>query len=228
MKKILLSILLIAIPLQLIIAQRENARCYMGANIGMDFLQLNTMTGIVNGVANQPMALISQFLVDPLSISEESFLVSDKDSFYLIASSYQGGTKDITYSEVDWLVTNANVRETVLTPLNFAADLKGDEVLCVNALGSYNVQISTGTGSNAVTKFTWNFGDGSPLITEDNLNQLSYSQTHRFAKIGKYQVMITPYKADGSILIDKIKTLEVRVSPCVMPVNPNIHTFNNN
>lgn len=523
MRKILLGILLIVIPLQLILAQRENARWYMGVNTGMDFLQLNTMTGTVNGVANQSIPLVPQPLKGPINTGEGCFSISDKDGnfmfasdgitvyngplstnimengtgltghpsstqsgviiprpkhkdrFYIIASDYQGGTKGITYSEVDWSVTNANGRGTVLnknTPLNFGgvysmavsyegvsayphangidywivnrtgryffvwlatengigpapvakydmgyspgnpssanaiglgflkfsmdgkyivntcwngsvltsdivlakfdnsdgridistmvtkrlpfantgwffgvefspnnkylyfttlfhnntqgdlwripiteplslnwelvqnksiaignigigpdnklycvggsggasdngftgngrhlliipnpddvvldkyyipqyflagtsnrysmpnfiysffgADLKGDEVLCVNALGSYSVQISTGTGPNAVTKFTWNFGDGSPLITEDNLNQLSYSQTHRFAKIGKYQVTITPYKADGSILTDKIKTLEVRVSPCVMPVNPNIHTFNNN
>ena len=109
----------------------------------------------------------------------------------------------------------------------FGAELKGDEVVCPNFEAEYSVQISTGTGPNAVTKFTWNFGDGSPLITKDNLIELSYAEKHKYTQTGKYQVTVTPYKADGSELSDKVQTLEVKVAPCVISVNPNIHTFNN-
>lgn len=522
MKKILICINLLLIIGQYAIAQRENSRWYMGYSTGMDFMNLNNMTGTVNGVANQTIPLVPAPLKGPISTAEGCFSISDKDGnfmfasdgitvyngplstnimengtgltghpsstqsgviiprpghkdrYYIIASDYQGGTKGITYSEVDWSVTNANGRGTILnknTPLNFGgiypmttsyegvaayphangkdywvvnrtgmyffvwlvtengidpspvakysvgynpggtssanaiglgfvkfsmdgkyiaqtcwngnvhsdifiakfdnrtgiidvssiatrrlplygagwlfgiefspnnkylyfttlfhynvhgdlwripitepltvnwelvqdksivignigigpdnklycvggsanqppsggytgvsrhlliipnpddvtldkylipnyflagtgqlyslpnfvysffgAELKGDKVTCVNHNASYSVQISAGTGPNAVTKFTWNFGDGSPLVTEDNLNQLSYSQTHKYSQTGRYKISVTPYKADGTIVTDKIQTLEVRVSACMIPINPNIHTFNN-
>lgn len=104
----------------------------------------------------------------------------------------------------------------------FGAELKGNILPCINQTATYDVQISAGTGPNAVTKLVWDFGDDTPPITITDMNQLVYTQGHIFTKSGKYTVSVTPYKADGSIYTDKIQTMEVNVGRCSIPVNHNL------
>jgi len=97
---------------------------------------------------------------------------------------------------------------------------------CINKEIEFSVQINTGVGINRATKLSWDFGDGSPVEEESDMNKYTFSNTHAYAEPGTYTLTLTPYKSDGSILTDKIKTLEVKISRCLMPVNPNIHLMN--
>ena len=93
---------------------------------------------------------------------------------------------------------------------------------CVNENVTFSIKINNGTGENAITRFEWEFGDGSPIKTETDMNQVIFSQNHTYKKRGTYKVILTPYKADNTIVQDKIQTVDVKVSSCRLPVNHNI------
>jgi len=99
------------------------------------------------------------------------------------------------------------------------------ETPCMQKTVTFSVQITPGSGTNRVARLDWDFGDGSPTVTDTEMNQPVYTHDHTYYKDGLYTLTITPYKADGTPLANKVQTLDVRVKPCVMPVNPNIHLY---
>ena len=93
---------------------------------------------------------------------------------------------------------------------------------CSNQELTFSAQINAGTGLNAITKIEWDFGDGTPIVSDTNMNQLVHTQKHTYSEAGKYTFKLTPYKADGSVLTEKIKTEEIVVGSCMIPANHNI------
>ena len=94
--------------------------------------------------------------------------------------------------------------------------------ICINQTIDFSVQINTGTGTNTVAKIVWDFGDGSPKITDNNMSKFYFNQTHSYSKRGAYIVTLTPYKADGTAITDKTQLIQVKISSCRLPVNHNI------
>ena len=103
-------------------------------------------------------------------------------------------------------------------------DIESDPLLpvCMGKEILFSVQIGIGSGENRVTKIEWDFGDGLPIVVETDMDQYTFVQKYTYTKPGKYSLTLIPYKSDGSVLTDKIKTLEVKISSCIMPVNHNI------
>jgi len=103
-------------------------------------------------------------------------------------------------------------------------EIETDPVLptCINNEITFSISISSGSGINAITKVEWDFGDGSKAIDTD-MTQTFFTQRHRYDKPGNYVLTLTPYRNNGSEATDKIKTLSVSISRCIMPVNPNIN-----
>ena len=100
---------------------------------------------------------------------------------------------------------------------------------CIDKEISFSVQIaSLGTGENKIAKLEWNFGDGSPIVEEPDMSKYIFVQKHTYSKPGKYNLTLTPYKSDGAVLTNKIKTLEVKISRCIMPVNHNVSVMGYN
>lgn len=86
---------------------------------------------------------------------------------------------------------------------------------------STNLSVS---GSSSVTKIIWNFGDGEAADDTD-ISQSSFSQKYTYKKPGTYILTVTPYEGDNPVS-DKSVSLKVTILPCVIPVNPNVHTLN--
>jgi len=93
---------------------------------------------------------------------------------------------------------------------------------CIGKEITFSVSLSSGSGINKAVEMKWDFGDGSSLEPETDMDQYDYSRKHTYTIPGTYTVRLIPYKADGTELTSKIKTKEVRISRCIMPVNHNI------
>jgi len=104
-------------------------------------------------------------------------------------------------------------------------DLNITEPVCSTRETEVSIKLSQGVGTNAIDHIVWDFGDGSPAITDNDMSQLLFTQKHTYKKTGRYTLTIIPYRADGSILENRVQTIEVYVKPCVLPVNPNIHMY---
>ena len=94
--------------------------------------------------------------------------------------------------------------------------------VCYGAEVEFSTQVYGGVGIQ-VTKIEWDFGDGSPVVEEPDLNQYTFVQKHVYSKPGTYTLTIVVHKLDNSTVTSKSETLEVKISRCIMPVNPNIH-----
>ena len=101
--------------------------------------------------------------------------------------------------------------------------ITGADYTCVTSTQTYSVEVAQGSGAGAFSYLEWDFGDGSPVVQDSNWSNIVHSQTYTYARPGKYTIMITPYLTTGLPVNEKVLTLDVTVSPCVVPVNPNIH-----
>lgn len=72
----------------------------------------------------------------------------------------------------------------------------------------------------------WDFGDGNttgplPFSSGGGATDI-VSQTHTYKKSGTYTLTLTPYKIDNTVITGSVKTREVKISPCMIPINPNV------
>ncbi|SHF80233.1 hypothetical protein [Dysgonomonas macrotermitis] len=82
---------------------------------------------------------------------------------------------------------------------------------------TYSVEVDL-SGGNAPSQLVWNFGDGTPNITQTvNSTQSKYSQVHSYPNSGIYTITITPYKGDGTT-IDDI-TMQANIVNCTLKSN---------
>jgi len=96
---------------------------------------------------------------------------------------------------------------------------------CRRTPATFSAEVIAGIGSSRIVRIEWDFGDGSPIVTDSNMNETVFTHQHTYDKDGIYTVSLRPYRADGSLATDKIQTREIKVNPCMMPVNPNIHMY---
>jgi len=108
----------------------------------------------------------------------------------------------------------------------FSLDISIDPVpSCMKSLLSFSLQVTTGVSLDKVTRFDWDFGDGSLVVSDTDMTKTSFTQTHVYTKDGIYNLTITPFAADGAAMINKIFNIPIKINPCVLPVNPNMHLF---
>ena len=197
-----------------------------------------SLSSLLNGVAETPLTLIDQ-TVGAIQIGPDSRI-------YGISSNYST-LGNPNYRNL-YVIPNPNdmTPDVAIIPNYFPAangshlslptftssffstgDITSDPGLpaCVNTEVTLSIQITAGSGIDRVAKLEWDFGDVSGIVTENDMNQYDFVQKHTYTKPGKYTLTITPYKGDGSIITDKIKTLEVKISRCVLPVNHNISVW---
>jgi len=97
---------------------------------------------------------------------------------------------------------------------------------CFNKEITFSFHLSTGSGPDRATRLEWDFGDGSPIVPENDMDKFIFSQKRTYKKRGNYTLTITPYRQDLSgnyiAMTDKIKTMDVKINSCVLPVNHNI------
>lgn len=83
--------------------------------------------------------------------------------------------------------------------------------VCQNKAIKFN-NLSTSTNSSVIiTRYTWDFGDGSPIFTTTNLSERS--PIHTFNTFGNYNVKLTVLGSDGctGVYIKRVKVYELPV-----------------
>ncbi|MDR2954516.1 MAG: PKD domain-containing protein [Prevotella sp.] len=97
--------------------------------------------------------------------------------------------------------------------------------VCMGTEITFSIQINTGTGQSRITRLEWDFGDNTPVVSETDMSSSNFSLKHTYPKRGTYKLTLTPYKEDNlsneEVVTDKIKTMEVKVASCRLPVNHN-------
>jgi PKD repeat protein len=99
-----------------------------------------------------------------------------------------GGWADYRDIETEDFLLGINVRK-IIPKADFAADLSGDPLV-----------LFTDQSTNTPTSWSWDFGDGSPLDTNQN-------PSHTYDSIGNYEVCLTASNIGGSDKICKTITI---------------------
>ena len=88
----------------------------------------------------------------------------------------------------------------------------------------YTVDIDmTGSGADQPVKITWDFGDGSPTVDQPlSVGVNSYSQQHTYATVGTRNIIVTPYRANGTSL--KAIKMPAKTVDCSIRTNRMIRT----
>ncbi|MDH6358700.1 PKD domain-containing protein [Parabacteroides sp. PF5-9] len=107
----------------------------------------------------------------------------------------------------------------------FNVSFDGDDSFCVGTPQTFNVTIESVSGVDEVSHTEWDFGDGSAIITDTNVNG-TQSHTHTYAEKGVYTITVRVFKkSDGSEMTNQRQRFNVKASSCVLPVNHNISTM---
>lgn len=88
---------------------------------------------------------------------------------------------------------------------------------CASHSRTYGVVIDL-SGGNAPVRLEWNFGDGTPIVTQTvSLTVTDYTVKHTYLNAGLYTILVTPYKADGTTA--KIINMEANIVNCNLKSN---------
>ena len=197
-----------------------------------------SLSSLLNGVAETPLVLVTE--------STNVIQIGPDNRIYGISSNYStfgnpnyrdlyvipnpdDVTPDVAIIPNYFPAANGSHGSLPTFTSSFfsAGDITSDPELpaCINTEITFSIQITAGSGIDRVVKLEWDFGDGSNIVTENDMDQYDFVQNHTYTAPGTYTLTMTPYKSDGSIITDKIKTIEVKISRCVMPINPNTHLY---
>lgn len=105
----------------------------------------------------------------------------------------------------------------------FAANfmMAAEKDFCINTSQDFSASFNSYMASAAYT--VWNFGDGTAEITDTDISTGSQTHSHTYAKPGTYSIIVKVFDASDNLL--RLEDIEAVVRPCVMPVNPNIHSY---
>jgi len=109
-----------------------------------------------------------------------------------------------------------------------ASDIQTNPKLpvCMKNEITFSLTVNPGSGTNRVERLVWDFGDGSPRVADEDMDQFNFTKKHTYSKRGIYTVTVIPYRkisTDNYVAIENmVKTLNVRINSCVLPVNHNI------
>lgn len=102
------------------------------------------------------------------------------------------------------------------------SELLSYSVACLDCPREIDVEYTV-SGTYPPVKIEWNFGDGTPVVTQNvTTGTHIYTQKHTFSTPGKKNVVITPIKADGTRMTTSI--YDVEVFPCAIKTNRMIRT----
>ncbi|MDR2956540.1 MAG: PKD domain-containing protein [Prevotella sp.] len=100
--------------------------------------------------------------------------------------------------------------------------VEGETGFCVNTSQDFSVSLN----NSSIAYTIWNFGDGSPEIKDDDVSTGKQTHSYTYTRSGKYIISVKSFDSDDNLL--QQESIEAEVLPCLIPVNPNIHVWNNN
>ena len=98
-------------------------------------------------------------------------------------------------------------------------------VSCLNVSDNYILEINAGEGFTDVKSIVIDWGDGS--ITRVEFPAVGvFTYSHIYTEAKNFTITVTPYSdtAETKIVANQVTTATIKVRPCVLPVNPNIHS----
>ncbi|MFR1815555.1 PKD domain-containing protein [Dysgonomonas capnocytophagoides] len=135
---------------------------------------------------------------------------------YVIMDPDKGGN-DIRIFENYLLSGTSSVYGLPNFPASFFQKSQMPDFKCTSYISTFNLEI-TALGSEAPKTLEWNFGDGSPVVTEIvSSGTATYTQHHTYSSLGVYTIEVTPKKADGSMLSKT--THKIKIADCVIKTN---------
>ena len=150
------------------------------------------------------------------------WVIEDPDAGGTNVSFYPGffTYQELKHPQVSHLALNL---PTFAMPRMMSLNLPNE--ICANNSNLYVLNFAM-PPAISVDHLEWNFGDGTIINDSDFLNPV-HSHNHTYAKSGNYTLTITPYKdaSKTTPITEWATTKLVKVSSCIMPVNPNIHIF---
>ena len=106
----------------------------------------------------------------------------------------------------------------------FSLDLDGNDTFCMNKEQEFTLEIKKSGNADHISYTIWSFGDNEEnSIIKDRDFTPDNKQTHKYTytRPGKYTITVRSYNDDDKLL--KTQTMKVEVSPCALPINPNLH-----
>lgn len=106
----------------------------------------------------------------------------------------------------------------------FEADLQGQTEFCAGSTQiEFTLAILRGVGSENLAYTRWDFGDGSTVVTNNNVdNGTIQTYFHAYNTVGNFTLTVTFHASDNSEITSMRRTLQIRAGSCSMPVNPHI------
>ncbi|MDH6358697.1 PKD domain-containing protein [Parabacteroides sp. PF5-9] len=105
----------------------------------------------------------------------------------------------------------------------FSVSIDADQSFCVNTSQDFTVILNQ-SGADEIAYTEWDFGEGGSFLKDTNVSSGTQTHSYTYEKPGMYNITVRSYLADGKEVASE--TITVKVNPCVLPVNPNIHLYN--
>ncbi len=103
--------------------------------------------------------------------------------------------------------------------------LIGEKVFCVNTNNEFSFKIIQKIEEKTIAYTRWNWGDHTESEVVPWVNDEAQTRSHVYKHPGNYTITVGAFDKDNK-QVGRYHELEVRVSPCMVPVNPNIHNIN--
>ncbi|MDH6306869.1 hypothetical protein M2459_003504 [Parabacteroides sp. PF5-5] len=99
----------------------------------------------------------------------------------------------------------------------FSVSIQGPKSFCANTSQTFELTVK---GNYGLSYTTWDFGDGSTLITDNTNTTGTQTQPHTYATAGTYTITVKSFQANDTEVADKRQTLEVTVlsAPTILSV----------
>ncbi|MDH6357185.1 PKD domain-containing protein [Parabacteroides sp. PF5-9] len=104
----------------------------------------------------------------------------------------------------------------------FSVSIEADQSFCVNTSQDFTVILNQ-SGSDEIAYTEWDFGEGGSFLKDTNVSSGTQTHSYTYEKPGMYNITVRSYLVDGKEVASE--TITVKVNPCVIPVNPNVHLF---
>jgi len=106
----------------------------------------------------------------------------------------------------------------------FQTKIEGPDKVCMDEPLSFSLKVKQGLGDSELLHTVWDFGDGT-VHEDDDFSNSEQTRNYTYKKTGNYTITVRSFLRSGIEVVGQRKTKNIKVNPCVMPVNPNIHLY---
>ncbi|MDR2956228.1 MAG: PKD domain-containing protein [Prevotella sp.] len=144
-------------------------------------------------------------------------------NLFVIMDPDDGGTDTKTFS--NYLLANAGIGLPTFMASWLSMVVEGENSFCINTEQSFTLTISGDGGQDQLSYTIWDFGDYEPdcIITDTNISTNTQTHNYTYKKPGTYTISVKSFDENDNLLQEQ--SIEVIVSRCIIPVNPNIHIY---